>query len=153
MCHNEIQTSEPYPLLLHLYYKNPFKYTPCIHSADRHSVSCPQTLLYVCLWQEVCKKPPSMFTSEGRCQGLLWWIQPHLINNIIVLLHTAIKSHPPPFPFLFSFLSFYFRLWHRAVLWHGWARVTLPPSTETKHKSRARRLRQKTQQHLIRQKT
>lgn len=29
--------------------------------------------------------------------------QPHLINNIIVLLHTAIKTHPPPL-FLF-FLS------------------------------------------------
>lgn len=30
--------------------------------------------------------------------------QPHLINNIIVLLHTAIKTHPPP---SFSFLSFF----------------------------------------------
>lgn len=70
--------------------------------------------------------------------------QPHLINNIIVLLHTAIKTHPPPATpsFPFSSLSFYFRLWQRAVLWHGWAGVTLPPSTATKHKSRARRLRQ-----------
>lgn len=66
--------------------------------------------------------------------------QPHLINNIIVLLHTAVRTQPPTPSALssFPFFSFYFRLWQRAVLWHCWTGVTPPPCTETKHNSRAR---------------
>lgn len=106
-------------------------------SGARHSVMCEGVSCGSC---RRFAKSLSVY-QWGQMSGLAVeeQTQPHLINNIIVLLRTAIKTHPPSV--LFS-LSFYFRLWQCAVLWYGWAGVTLPPSSETKHKSRARGLRQ-----------
>ena len=92
----------------------------------------------------VWKKPQHIYTSEGRCQDLLWRVRcSHNWLTILLSFSTQPQIQPPLFfvPFL-SFPSFYFRLWQSDVLWHGWVRVTMPPSTETKHESKARRLRQ-----------
>lgn len=62
-------------------------------------------------------------------------VQPHLINSIMVLLHTTIKAAPPPFPFPLS--SFCFRTWQRAVLWlrQRWSHA----ARGTQRQSKARR--------------
>lgn len=72
--------------------------------------------------QRVCKDLPPRENQWGQMPEFA--VQPHLINNIIVLLHTTIKATPPPFHF--PLFSFYFRIWQHAVLWHGWGGATAP---------------------------
>lgn len=126
-------------------------YSLCIHGAD--AVQC-NIKRRCCAWvccSRFAKRRPSVCVSGGRWQGLLWRSS-HIWLTILLSssaqpwwLTTSPKSFFPSFFSFFAYLFFHsiFGLWQSAVLWHGWARLTLPPSTETKHESKARTLRPK----------